>query len=98
MSTFIWPTEDGWPYPDTVAEIVDLDAELDDDLMSLRVPTHLFDDLDPIERRIVMERYGLQGEHEHTMGELHDELGLSDAELGTILGTALGKLRAQLIG
>jgi DNA-directed RNA polymerase sigma subunit (sigma70/sigma32) len=98
MSTFIWPAEDGWPYPDTGAEVIDLAAETDDDLMSLRMPSpHLFDDLDPTERRVVTAHFGLGGAGTRSMLELHGELGLSAAELESALSSALDKLRAHLI-
>jgi len=95
----IWPAEDGWPYPDSDLELVDLDAESDDDLMSLKAPPpHLFDDLDPIERRVITEHYGLGGVPIRSMRELHGELGLSRADLRNVLGSGLDKLRSHLRG
>ena len=96
MSSF-WPSEDGWPYPDSGAELIDLSAESDDDLLSLTVPApHLFDDLDPLERLIITEHYGLGGVRARSMGELHGELGLPTSDIRTALGSGLDKLRAQL--
>lgn len=97
MSTFVWPAEDGWPYPDSGPEIVDLDAESDDDLMSLQIPTHLFDDLEPLERAVIHGRFGLGGTPVRTMQELHAELGVPRPELRAALGTGLEKLRAHLV-
>jgi DNA-directed RNA polymerase sigma subunit (sigma70/sigma32) len=97
MTSFIWPAEDGWPYPDTAAEMVDLTAESDDDLLSLRIPPpHLFDDLDPLERRIITSHYGLEGQSPRTMKQLHAELGMSRSDLRDVLGSGLEKLRGQL--
>lgn len=95
--TFIWPADDGWPYPDTGAEIIDLDAGPDDDLLALRSPSsHLLDDLDPLERQVITLTYGLDGKPALSMPELHDQLGLPDADLRNALGSGLGKLRTQL--
>lgn len=97
MRSFAWPTEDGWPYPDSGAELIDLDAESDDDLLSLTIPPpHLFDDLDPIERQVITEHYGLGGVAPRTMRQLHNETGLSRADLRSVLGSGLGKLRTHL--
>jgi DNA-directed RNA polymerase sigma subunit (sigma70/sigma32) len=97
MATFLWPAEDGWPYPDSGPEIVDLDAESDDDLMSLTVPAHLFDDLEPVERAVIQGRFGLGGATVRSMRELQDDLGIPRAELRAALGSGLEKLRAHLV-
>lgn len=97
MTSFVWPAEDGWPYPDAAAEVVDLSAESDDDLLSLKVPPpHLFDELDPLERRVITSHYGLNGEPARTMKQLHTELGLSRSDLRDVLGSGLQKLRTHL--
>jgi len=100
MTSFIWPAEDGWPYPDPTdryAEAVDLDAESDDDLLSLKLPsTHVFDDLDPIEREVITSHYGLNGAPARSMKQLHNELGLSRSDLRGVLGSGLAKLRQHL--
>lgn len=97
MPTFLWPTEDGWPYPDGDREATDPSADLDDDLLSLRVPsTHLLDRLDDTERRVITLRYGLNGQQPHTMKQLHALLGMSRGELRDVLGSGLSKLRARL--
>jgi DNA-directed RNA polymerase sigma subunit (sigma70/sigma32) len=97
MSTFVWPTDDGWPYPDSSAEIVDLDSETDDDLLSLTAPAgHLLDHLSPLEREVVRSRFGLDGYPERSMRELVIETGLPRADLRDALGAGLAKLRSQL--
>jgi DNA-directed RNA polymerase sigma subunit (sigma70/sigma32) len=91
-----WPTDDGWPYADTVGEVPDPDGEVDDDLLSLRVPaTHLLDRLDPLERKVITAHYGIGGPP-RSMKELHSELGLPRDELRGLLGSGLAKLRTQL--
>jgi DNA-directed RNA polymerase sigma subunit (sigma70/sigma32) len=97
MSTFVWPTDDGWPYPDSPSETVDLDGEADDDLLSLTSASgHLLDHLSTLEREVVAARFGLAGHAERSMRELVAETGVSRSEIREALGSALAKLRAQL--
>ncbi len=100
MTSFLWPAEDGWPYPDPTdqaSEVIDLAAESDDDLLSLKLPsTHVFDDLDPLERKVITSHYGLNGTPRRSMTQLHNELGLSNADLQGVLGSGLAKLRQHL--
>ena len=61
MSSFLWPNDEGWPYPDTVGETADLDAVTDDDALSLRAaPTQLLEHLNPLERAVIAAHYGLE--------------------------------------
>ena len=92
----LWPAEDGWPYPDALGDLVDVAGEADDDLLSVRTDTHLFDSLDSLEREVVAARFGLRGHEVRTVHELHDELGLPDAAIDTALGSGLAKLRLHL--
>ena len=97
MSTFVWPSEDGWPYPDTAAEWADPEtASDDDDLLSVRFDTHLLEALDPLERHVLASRFGLDGRTAQTLGELHDDLGMSTDDVETVLSAGLTKLRARL--
>ncbi len=97
MRTFLWPAEDGWPYPDSGPEITDPSADMDEDLLSLRVPSpHLFKQLDPMERRVITTHYGLGGQPARNMKQLHADTGLSRAQLRQVLGSGLDKLRAEL--
>ena len=97
MSSFLWPNDEGWPYPDTVGETADLDAVTDDDELSLRAaPTQLLEHLNPLERAVIAAHYGLAGQQPRTMKELHAEMGLPRAELRDALGTGLAKLRTEL--
>lgn len=95
--TFVWPSEDGWPYPDSGWEDADVATEPDDDLLSLRLgAAHLLDDLDPLERHVIAAQFGLNGAVPRTMSELHAELGLSAEELAGVMGSGLTKLRNRL--
>lgn len=97
MSSYLWPSEEGWPYPDTAGEMVDLDATTDDDNLCLRTtPTQLFAHLNPLERAVITSHYGLEGKEPRSMKELHVEMGLPRAELRDALGTGLAKLRTEL--
>jgi DNA-directed RNA polymerase sigma subunit (sigma70/sigma32) len=97
MSSYVWPNEDGWPYPDPVDEWADRTGDIDDDLVWLRTrPPHLFDTLDPLERRVITSRFGLDGSVPRSMKELHNDLGLPRADLREALGSGLAKLRTRL--
>lgn len=79
-------------------DIIDLDAELDLDALSLHAPPpHLFDELTTFERTVLGARFGLGGQPVRTMKELHTELGVTRHELRDALEDALDKLRDQLI-
>ena len=96
MRTFIWPAEEGWPYPDSGPEISDPHGEVDDDLLSIAGSKRLLDGLDPVERRVITDHYGLAGHPARSMKQLHTQTGMSRAELRGALGSGLAKLRNQL--
>lgn len=96
MSSFLWPAEDGWPYPDPAGDMVDVESDMDDDMISVVTDTHLLDDLDPLEREVVCARFGLRGHEVRSIGELHEELGVPLALLETAYGTGLEKVRVHL--
>ncbi len=98
-STFpLFPTDDGWPYPDvdaddrllqqgyTVENDVDLDA------LQLVANTHAFDGL-TITERYALDRRFWQGE---SMKDLARSLGCSHAEAAAVLGQAVDKVRKRL--
>ena len=91
-----WVTEDGWPYPDALDDWVDLGSEADDDLLSVRLHAHLYDDLSPLELEVVRARFGLQGAPVRTMKQLLRDTGLPREELRDALGSGLAKVRAHL--
>jgi DNA-directed RNA polymerase sigma subunit (sigma70/sigma32) len=97
MSSYVWPNEDGWPYPDSGAEWVDQEGDIDDDILSLRLaPPHLLDDLEPLERQVITSRFGLYGTPARSLKQLHNELGVPRADLRDALGSGLAKLRTRL--
>jgi DNA-directed RNA polymerase sigma subunit (sigma70/sigma32) len=100
MASYLWLTDEGWPYPDpaggSAVEVPDLANEIDDDLVSLRANTHLLDDLDPAERTVIGARFGLGGAPLRSMKELHDDMGLTRHQVRDALESGLEKLRAQL--
>jgi len=102
MREFVWPSEDGWPYPDPEArdatEVADIGDEIDEDLLSLRIPPpHLYDELDATERAVVTARFGLNGSPVRTMKELRQELGLPRSQVRGALESGLAKIRTHLI-
>jgi len=99
----VWPSDEGWPYPDVDAddgdneEPVDPASDTDDDLVSLHAAApHLLDGLAPLERWIVVARFGLDGRTPRSMREIQHQLGLPRADLRYALGDALTKLRAAV--
>jgi DNA-directed RNA polymerase sigma subunit (sigma70/sigma32) len=92
----LWAVEDGWPYPDSLGDFVDVAGEADDDLLSVTVDTHLLDSLDPLEREVVSAQFGLRGHEVRTVEQLHDDLGIDDVDLQSALGSGLEKLRIHL--
>ncbi|MGH9206450.1 MAG: hypothetical protein ACRD1G_07820 [Acidimicrobiales bacterium] len=97
MTSFLWPNEDGWPYPDEESEIPDPNGDIDIDVISVEgLPERLLDGLDPLERLVVAARFGVGGHVLESMKELHRETGLQRAELRLALGSGLAKLRLQL--
>jgi DNA-directed RNA polymerase sigma subunit (sigma70/sigma32) len=97
MSSFLWPNDEGWPYPDTGREEEDLSDEYDDDALSIRAPAHMFDSLDTLERAVIRGRYGLDGAPERSLKQLQSDLGVPRTELRDALGSGLSKLRSQLL-
>jgi DNA-directed RNA polymerase sigma subunit (sigma70/sigma32) len=96
--TSYWPTEDGWPYQDDPRGEVDLGAAVDDDVLSISVERTLLDGLDPLEREVIEQHYGLLGGAPQSMKQLHTSLGVPRADLRSALGSGLAKLRSHLDG
>jgi RNA polymerase nonessential primary-like sigma factor len=92
----LWAVEDGWPYPDALGDLVDVAGEADDDLLAIRVDTHLLDSLSDLEREVIAARFGLRGHPLRTMNELHAELGVGDDDLRHAYDDGLEKLRIHL--
>ena len=103
----LFPTDDGWPYPDAafsefgasqlgaLEQVADDDIDLD--LLELRVDPHAYADLTELEYFAVSWRYGVGNRcTPHSMKELAAELGCNHAEARDVLGGALEKLRRRL--
>jgi DNA-directed RNA polymerase sigma subunit (sigma70/sigma32) len=91
----LFPSDDGWPYPDAprrelAADVPDFDA------LEILGP-HVFDNLTSLERAALQFRFGLQGSEALTMKELAPLLGCSRAEAGELVGRAIDKMRAELL-
>jgi hypothetical protein len=91
----LFPTDDGWPYPDAAALEPAVDDDIDLDALELRFDPHAYADLTEIEYFVVSHRYGLDGPP-CSMKVLARELRCSHAEARDVLGSALGKLRTRL--
>jgi DNA-directed RNA polymerase sigma subunit (sigma70/sigma32) len=93
----VFPSDDGWPYPDLPGGADDpaADDEVDLDALELRADSHAFECLSPAEYELVARRYGLNGPPT-SMKELSHELGWSRAQTRDVLGRAIDKLRARL--
>jgi len=91
----LYPTDDGWPYPDQRAWEPVFADEIDLDALELRVDRHAYADLTEAEYFAVACRYGLD-RRPYTMKELARELGCTHAEARDLLGGAIDKLRTRL--
>jgi DNA-directed RNA polymerase sigma subunit (sigma70/sigma32) len=97
-STFpLFPTDDGWPYPDLPGGSDDpaADDEIDLDVLELRADRHAFAALSPAEYQVLCRRFGLTGSPT-SMKDLSHELGCTHAETRELLGSAIEKLRTRL--
>jgi DNA-directed RNA polymerase sigma subunit (sigma70/sigma32) len=97
----LYPSDDGWPYPDLPASAFGrseptTDDDVDLDLLELKVDPHAYADLTELEYFAVSWRYGLSGSP-HSMKDLATELGCNHAEAREVLGGALDKLRRRLL-
>jgi DNA-directed RNA polymerase sigma subunit (sigma70/sigma32) len=95
----VWPSDDGWPYPDDDEreDSTDLDAEVDDELVSIHaLAPHLLDGLTPLEREVLTARFGLDGRPPRSMKELQRTCGVPRADLRSALGDGLAKVRSHL--
>jgi hypothetical protein len=98
----LYPTDDGWPYPDAPMSELRFDQAADDDvdldLLELRADPHAYADLTELEYFAVSWRYGVgDRDRPHSMKELAAELGCNHAEARDVLGGALDKLRRRLL-
>ncbi len=95
MSSFEYPAEGGWPYPDPEKELIDPDGWIDDDAVALRATPPRLDALDPLERQVIVAHYGIDGSPPRSMKQLHHDLDLPRREIRTALAAGLAKLRTD---
>src|SRR5919206_3804487 len=81
----LFPTDEGWPYPDVVGRDLVADDEPDLDALELRADPHAFDGLSLRERAALFAHFGLQGHSPTSMKELGPVLGCSRAEARALL-------------
>jgi hypothetical protein len=96
----LFPTDEGWPYPDGVEgrggpALVD-DGEPDLDALDLRVDPHAYASLSELERAALFGHFGLGGVPCLSMKELGPTLGCTHAEARAVLGAAIDKVRRHL--
>jgi len=91
----LFPTDDGWPYPDTTAAEFVADAP-DLDALEMLGP-HAFDTLTAEERDALFTHFGLQGRDPLPMKLLAPALGITRAEAAALIGSAVDKMRVQLL-
>ncbi len=97
MTTPSFASDDGWPYADTGRELADPNSEPDWDLLSLHTDTpSLMARLDPVERSVLVARFGLGGGQAQSMKDIRRRTGLGHEEVRAVLGSGLAKLRAGL--
>ena len=97
MGTFLWPSEDGWPYPDSDLDVVDPAESVDEDLLSLRTAARrVIGNLDAMERQVITARFGLDGKGTRSFEQIQATTGLPPARALDVMGTGLAKLRRQL--
>ena len=91
----LFPTDDGWPYPDATGR--DLAADVPDlDALELLGP-HAYDGLTGEERDALFLHFGLHGNDSLTMKELAPALCCTRAEARARLGRAIDKVRVHLL-
>lgn len=97
MPTAHWRSDEGWPYADEGSDVRDRGAETDWDLLALHAlaPT-LLDCLEPLERTVVVARFGLDTKAPRSMKEIRRETGIGNDELRAALGSGIAKLRSEL--
>jgi hypothetical protein len=93
----LFPTDDGWPYPDAVALDVASEYEPDLDALELRADPHAFDALTLDERAALFCHFGLQGHAAVPMRKLGPVLGCTRSEARALLGSAIDKVRVRLM-
>ena len=90
----LFPTDDGWPYPDAAGADIVADAP-DFDALEMLGP-HAYESLTERERNALFSHFGLNGCDPLTMKALGPALGCTRTEAREVLGRAIDKVRLQL--
>src|SRR5262245_66280044 len=93
----VFPSDDGWPYPDLPGGSDDPAAveEIDLDALELRLNPHCFECLDPVEYDVVIRRFGFFGPAA-SMKDLAHDRGWSHTHTRNVLGGGMRKHRTSL--
>lgn len=92
----LFPTDDGWPYPDPSRREPSVDAEVDLDLLGLQLGARAYSCLTEQERAALFLRFGIGGRDPLRTKELGPALGCTRAEARSLLGSAIAKMRLRL--
>jgi hypothetical protein len=93
----LFPTDEGWPYPDFVGIEPATDDEPDLDALELRVAPHAYDGLTLREREALFRHFGLRGERALSMRHLGPAMGCSRSEATALVSSAVAKVRTRLL-
>jgi DNA-directed RNA polymerase specialized sigma24 family protein len=93
----LFPTDDGWPYPDVDADELlspgfTVEQDVDLDALQLVANSHAFDGLSAQERDAIDRRFW----HNESMKDLAHHFGCTHAEAAAVLGAAVDKVRKRL--
>ncbi len=92
----LFPSDDGWPYPDLTSALDAADVAADFDALELLGP-RAYDALTEQERDALFLHFGLHGCDAHSMKTLGPALGCTKSEARQLLGSAIDKLRVQFM-
>ena len=93
----LFPTDEGWPYPDVPGFDLVADDEPDLDALELRVDPHAYDALTMPEREALFRHFGLRGATPLSMKHLGPALGCSRSEARALLDSAIAKVKTRLL-
>jgi hypothetical protein len=91
----LFPSDDGWPYPDGASESPSDDG-IDFDVLELLCSRHVYDALSVREHEALFLHFGLGNEPPLTMKQLGPALGCTHAAAAALVGSAVDKVRRHL--
>ncbi|GEM_PF-2070087 len=94
----LFPTDDGWPYPDPTSGVGPDRAEYDEPdpaFLDVLADPRVFADLTAEERTVLRRRFGFDGPPA-TLKALAAELGRPRRDVVDLLGRAVDKVRVRL--